>query len=152
MRDCEDLAMPEITGRLEITLSVRDPAHSAGWYARLLGMRQTYDHTSDDGSMRYICLVDPRSGFVLCLVGHAANTGEEFSEFRTGLDHLEFVVARRVDLVEWANRLDELGVEHSGVKELDYTPNSMVTFRDPDNIQLEFFWRAPPARGDLTVS
>jgi hypothetical protein len=31
--------MPEITGRLEITLSVRDPAHSAGWYARLLGMR-----------------------------------------------------------------------------------------------------------------
>ncbi len=24
--------------------------------------------------------------------------------------------------------------------------NSMLTFRDPDNIQLEFFWRAPPAR------
>jgi catechol-2,3-dioxygenase len=82
---------------------------------------------------------------VLCLVGHAANRGESFSEFRTGLDHLEFLVARREDLDEWADRLNELGVEHSGVKELDYSPNAMITLRDPDNIQLEFFWRAPPA-------
>jgi catechol 2,3-dioxygenase-like lactoylglutathione lyase family enzyme len=148
LRGCEDLAMPEITGRLEITLSVRDPVRSAGWYSQLLGMRQTYDHTSDDGRMRYICLIEPRSEFVLCLVGHAANPGEKFSEFRTGLDHLEFVVARRDDLGEWASRLDQMSVEHSGVKEFDYTPNAMLTFRDPDNIQLEFFWRAPPAPGD----
>ncbi|MGI8763961.1 MAG: hypothetical protein ACR2LO_08140 [Ilumatobacteraceae bacterium] len=38
---------------------------------------------------------------------------------------------------------DELGIPHSDVKELDYTPNAMLTFRDPDNIQLEFVWRAP---------
>ncbi len=38
---------------------------------------------------------------------------------------------------------DELGIAHSDVKELDYTPNAMLTFRDPDNIQLEFLWRAP---------
>jgi catechol 2,3-dioxygenase-like lactoylglutathione lyase family enzyme len=85
LSDWEDLAVPEITGRLEITLSVRDPARSAGWYSQLLGMHQTYDHTSDDGRMRYICLVEPRSELVLYLVGHAANPGEEFSEFRTGL-------------------------------------------------------------------
>jgi catechol 2,3-dioxygenase-like lactoylglutathione lyase family enzyme len=139
--------VPEITGRLEITLSVRDPARSADWYAQLIGMRQTYDHTSDDGRMRYVCLVEPRSELVLCLVGHAANPGEEFSELRTGLDHLEFLVARRDTLAEWADRLDEMGVEHSGVKELDHTPNAMLTFRDPDNIQLEFFWRAPPTPG-----
>ncbi len=36
------------------------------------------------------------------------------------------------------------GSRHSGVKELEYTPNAMLTFRDPDDIQLEFFWRAPP--------
>lgn len=136
--------MPAITGRLEITLSVSDPPRSAAWYAELLGMRQTYDHTSDDGHMRYICLVEPSSGFVLCLVGHSSNPGEEFSEFRTGLDHLEFVVAERDDLTGWASKLDDLGVRHSGVKEFDYTRNAMLTFRDPDNIQLEFFWRAPP--------
>jgi catechol 2,3-dioxygenase-like lactoylglutathione lyase family enzyme len=137
--------VPAITGRLEITLSVRDPARSAAWYSRLLDMRQTYDHTSDDGRMRYVCLVEPHSRLVLCLVGHAGNPGDEFSELRTGLDHLEFLVARREDLVDWASRLDEMGVEHSGVKELSYTPNAMLTFRDPDNIQLEFFWQAPPA-------
>jgi glyoxylase I family protein len=80
---------------------------------------------------------------VLCFVGHATNPGDPFSEFRTGLDHLEFLVARQADLHEWAERLDELGIAHSGVKELPYTRNAMLTFRDPDNIQLEFFWRAP---------
>ncbi|MGB5758573.1 MAG: VOC family protein [Acidimicrobiales bacterium] len=135
--------MPSITGRLEITLSVRDPQRSAAWYCELLGMQQTYDHTSDDQRMRYICLVEPISEFVLCLVGHAGNPGDEFDEHRTGLDHLEFVVAQRDDLLEWAARLDDMGVVHSGVKEFDYTSNSMLTFRDPDNIQLEFFWRAP---------
>ena len=142
---CKTPAMPSITGRLEITLSVREPALSADWYTRLLDMRQTYDHTSDDGRMRYVCLREPNSELVLCLVGHASNPGEDFSEFRSGLDHLEFLVDRREELWEWATRLDEMGVPHSGVKELDYSPNAMLTFRDPDNIQLEFFWRAPPA-------
>ncbi|HEY1650693.1 MAG TPA: VOC family protein [Acidimicrobiales bacterium] len=137
--------MPAITGRLEVNLTVRDPAASAEWYSALLGLEEHYDFTSDDGALRYIALVEPSSQLVLCLVGHAANPGEEFSEFRTGLDHLEFLVARRADLDEWADRLDELGVEHSGVKELDYTPNAMLTLRDPDNIALEFFWRAPAA-------
>ena len=136
--------MPDITGRTEITLSVRDVQLSADWYRRLLDMSQTYDHMSDDGRMRYICLIEPKTGFVLCLVGHADNDGSEFREFRTGLDHLEFLVAEHTDLTDWVPRLDEMGIKHSGIKDLDYTPNAMLTFRDPDNIQLEFFWRAPP--------
>lgn len=139
--------MPAITGRLEVNLSVRDPVSSAEWYARLLGMRRRYDHTSDDGRMRSVCLVEPNSELVLCLVGHDANPGDEFNEFRTGLDHLEFIVEWREDLVEWADRLDELRIPHSGVKDLDYTTNAMLTFRDPDNIQLEFFWRDPSTKG-----
>ena len=106
-------------------------------------MQQRYDFTSEDHRLHYICLVEPSSELTLCLVGHAANPGEAFSEFRTGLDHLEFLVDRRGDLEEWADRLDELEIPHSGVRQLDYTPNAMLTFRDPDNIQLEFFWRAP---------
>ena len=135
--------MPSISGRLEVNLSVRDPVRSAAWYTQVLGMQQRYDFVSADGRMGYICLVEPSSELVLCLVGHATNSGEAFSEFRTGLDHLEFLVERRDDLQEWADRLDELGIPHSGVKDPDYTPNAMLTFRDPDNIQLEFFWRAP---------
>jgi hypothetical protein len=30
--------------------------------------------------MRYVCLFDPSSSLVLCLVGHVENAGEPFSE------------------------------------------------------------------------
>lgn len=134
--------MPHLTGRVEVNLSVRDPARSVEWYAAVFGMAPLYDHDPGDGRPSYSCLVDDASGFVLCLVGHADNPGDAFSEQRTGLDHLEFLVDGRADLDEWAARLDELGIEHSGVKQPSYTRNAMLTFRDPDNIQLEFFWRA----------
>ncbi|HXL88115.1 MAG TPA: hypothetical protein VN969_03880 [Streptosporangiaceae bacterium] len=43
-------------------------------------------------------------------------------------------------------RLDELGITHSGIKGPSYTSNAMITFRDPDNIQLEFFFQSPAPR------
>jgi glyoxylase I family protein len=135
--------MPSISGRVEVNLTVRDPGTSASWYSALLDLEVLYDFTGSDQRMRYIALIEPKTQLVLCLVGHATNTGEPFSELHTGLDHLEFLVDRREDLDEWAEKLDRLGIEHSGVKEPGYTRNAMVTFRDPDDIQLEFFWRSP---------
>ena len=44
-------------------------------------------------------------------------------------------------LDDWLVRLDELGVAHSDIKHAHY--GSGISFRDPDNIALEFF--APPA-------
>jgi catechol 2,3-dioxygenase-like lactoylglutathione lyase family enzyme len=132
-----------MSGRIEVNLTVRDPARSAAWYRELLGLEQRYDHTSDDGQLRYVVVQDLSIGFILGLVGHAANSGAAFDETTTGLDHLEFLVDQREDLDEWASRLDELGIAHSGIKDLEHTPNRMLTFRDPDNIQLEFLWRAP---------
>jgi hypothetical protein len=52
-------------------------------------------------------------------------------------------VVGRADLDVWASRLDELGIEHSGVIDTDGPlPYSVVDFRDPDNIQLELFHMA----------
>ena len=48
--------------------------------------------------------------------------------------------ADRAELETWARRLDELGVEHGGIKDASY--GSGVSFRDPDGIALEFF--CPP--------
>ncbi len=96
-----------------------------------------------DVPMGYVCLREPTTDLEVCLVHHAANPGDPFSEFRTGLDHLEFFVANRTDLDDWVEHLDVLGVPHSGISQPSYTPNAMLTLRDPDNIQLEFFWRAP---------
>jgi hypothetical protein len=35
------------------------------------------------------------------------------------------------------DRLDDLGIAHSGIVDADY--GSALAFRDPDNIALEFF-------------
>lgn len=136
-------SVPSISGRVEVNLTVSDPATSAAWYGELLDLEVLYDFAGDDGGMHYIALVEPNSHLVLCFVGHQQHFGERFSEFRTGLDHLEFLVDRLEDLSEWAEKLNGLGIPHSGVKQPEYTQNAMLTFRDPDNIQLEFFWRAP---------
>jgi glyoxylase I family protein len=135
--------VPSISGRVEVNLTVRDPASSAAWYSELLGLEELYDFTGEGGRMRYIALIEPNTEFVLCLVGHQMHSGERFSEFRTGLDHLEFLVDRKDDLDEWEEKLNRLQIPNSGVKQPEHTRNAMLTFRDPDNIQLEFFWRAP---------
>jgi len=135
--------MPSISGRVEVNLTVSDPETSASWYSTLLDLEVLYDFTGADRRMRYIALIEPQTQLVLCLVGHGDNQGERFSELHNGLDHLEFLVDRREDLDEWLEKLNRLGIEHSGIKEPEYTRNAMLTFRDPDNIQLEFFWRSP---------
>jgi glyoxylase I family protein len=133
--------VPGITGQVVI-LTVSSAVKSAVWYADLLGMAERGRYVRPDGHLQQVSLVEPRTGLELCLVSHAPDAGA-FDEFRAGLDHLEFLVADRGDLDAWAARLDEHGVAHSGVKEPPCTANAMITFRDPDNIQLEFFWRAP---------
>jgi glyoxylase I family protein len=135
--------VPEIAGQVVI-LTVSDAARSAAWYCDLLGLPETGRYVQPGGRVASVQLGQPRSALELCLVEHGEEAGT-FSEFRAGLDHLEFVVSRRSELDSWASRLDELGIRHSGVKQPAYTANAMLTFRDPDNIQLEFFWRARAA-------
>ena len=60
-----------------------------------------------------------------------------FNERRTGLDHLAFACGDRGELEAWELRLDELGIPHGGIVEADYGFGH--SFRDPDNIALEFF-------------
>jgi glyoxylase I family protein len=134
--------MPRIAGQVVI-LTVSDADRSAAWYCDLLGMDETSRYVQPDGHVALVHLVEQSSGAELCLVAHQSGQAAAFDEFRSGLDHLEFLVAHRDDLDTWVTRLDELGIRHSGVKEPSYTSNAMVTFRDPDNIQLEFFWRPP---------
>jgi len=141
-------AMASITGQLVLSLTVNDPTLSAKWYGELLGMRVLREYVKANGEVGEICLVEPASGLKLCLLDHPEHRGDRFDRFderRTGLDHLEFLVESRQDLDEWVARLDEFGIAHSGIKEPGYSANAMITFRDPDNIQLEFFWQGEPA-------
>jgi len=71
------------------------------------------------------------------LMEYDLSTDGQFDERRIGLDHLSFVVGDRDELRGWVTHLDAKGVQHSGINDTDFGP--VVAFRDPDNIQLEFF-------------
>jgi glyoxylase I family protein len=137
--------MPAINGRIGLILTARAPAVSAAWYQSVFGFEVTGQQMDVEGRVQQICLQDGQSGFTLCLLSHGQHSGDPFNETRTGLDHVEFFVSSEDELDGWASWLDDLGVAHSGVKHPSYTANRMVTFRDPDNIQLELFWEGPTA-------
>jgi glyoxylase I family protein len=61
-----------------------------------------------------VLLKHPVSDLLIGLLQRPANPGESFSEFRTGLDHLEFEVAGRQELEQWQERLTALGIPTPG--------------------------------------
>jgi glyoxylase I family protein len=63
---------------------------------------------------------------------------DRFNEFRIGLDHLSFTAPSETALRSLAEQLQASGVETKGV-ETYHTGNKYVAFRDPDNIQLEYW-------------
>ena len=125
---------PAIT---HVALTVTDLDRSVPWYQALFGSDPVLDE--DTGPFRH----------VVWLVGGTLvglhqfpdlKTTEPFDERRAGLDHLAFACANRGELEAWEARLKELGIANGGVIDASY--GSGLSFRDPDNIALEFF--APP--------
>lgn len=129
--------MPELSGVHHINFSVTDLQRSAEWYMGVLGLTMGWEMPDTEGRGQKIALLHPTSPFRLVLSHHARNDGQAASEFRTGLDHLAFTVTDRAELERWQRRFEELGVDHSEIKE--GATGYLITFRDPDNIQLEVY-------------
>jgi glyoxylase I family protein len=122
-----------------LDLSVSDVEASAEWYQRVLGLRRLRRVEFPGRTM--IVLRYEVSGLVIGLNGHESFSGGAFDEHRAGLDHVGFAVATREELDSWETHLAALGVAHSAVA--DAQTGSALVFRDPDNIQLEFWWSKP---------
>jgi glyoxylase I family protein len=122
-----------------VALTVRDLAVSIPWYEALLDAEPVIDEDTDPDFHHTVYVLG--NGTLLGLHQHKKPApAERFSEFRVGLDHVSFGCVDRNELEKWSLRLDELGIEHGGIKDAAY--GSGVSFRDPDGIALEFF--APP--------
>jgi len=136
-------AAPAVTGFHHFSPTVSDVEASAGWYEQVFGMNRLpiqFPHHGAEEEGYAVLLIDPRSGIVIGLHHHSGNPGQPFDESKTGLDHMSFAVPDRAVLDAWAGWLDKLGVEHSGVIDVDSPiAYSVVVFRDPDNIQLGAF-------------
>jgi catechol-2,3-dioxygenase len=126
---------PSIT---HVALTVSNLDRSVPWYERLFGSKPVLDE--DTGPFRHVVWLVGGTLVGLHQFPDPASS-ESFNERRVGLDHLAFSCANRGELVAWEARLNELGIANGGVIDASY--GSGVSFRDPDNIALEFF--APPS-------
>lgn len=123
------------TGFHHITLNVTDLAAARAFYEGVLGFTVDQDFPGEklrlrfgDGSPARLVLRPPLPG---------TPPGEAFSERRIGLDHLAVGVASRAELEALKDALRRGGV----AADVHHDPlgPEIVTFRDPDNFQWEFF-------------
>jgi catechol-2,3-dioxygenase len=123
---------PTIT---HVALTVSDLNRSVPWYQALFGTSPVIDE--DTGPFRHAAWL--LGGHTLVAINQFPDPAgvEPFNERRIGLDHLAFACANRKELEQWEVRLNELGVSNGGVVDAPY--GSGLSFRDPDNIALEFF-------------
>jgi len=127
--------MPAITGAHHLAFTVRNADRSAQWYGDLLGMQ--VELKGDEDTVQFRVLAHPDSGWLIGVRQYLGREGGAFDEFRTGLDHFAFAVRSRAELEGWEQTLREAGVAFTAIAE---TPiGSVIVFRDPDNIQLEFW-------------
>ncbi|HVW33968.1 MAG TPA: VOC family protein [Acidimicrobiia bacterium] len=132
--------MAEFPPLTHIALTVRDLSVSVPWYQRLLDAQPVLDEDTEPDMHHTVYLLG--NGTLLGLHQHQTPApAGDFSEHRVGLDHLAFGLPNRAELEKWAGRLEELGIAHGGIVDAHY--GSGVSFRDPDNIALEFF--CPPS-------
>lgn len=115
-----------------VALSVTDIDRSGPWYVDLFGFNKVAEFT--DPPLQIYLTPD---GQALDLRQDPAVREEPFDQANVGLDHLAFVCLDRAELDEWLERLNELGVDHSGIEESPFGLH--LNFRDPDGIALEFY-------------
>jgi catechol 2,3-dioxygenase-like lactoylglutathione lyase family enzyme len=131
--------MAEITGIHHLALTVRDLEKSGAWYEDLFGLTKIMEMEEPPGRP-IVLYMHPGSQLMIGLHAHDENDGGDFSEFRSGLDHVGFAVDSRAELEAWRVRIEERSIDHSPIADRPY--GSVLVFRDPDNIQLELY--APP--------
>ena len=126
--------MPKFPAIAHVALTVSDLDRSRTWYQRLFGSDPVLDQ--DTGPFHQVAW--SVSGALVAIIWFPdLHSSEPFDERRPGLDHLSFACSSRSELEAWERRLNELDVPNGGVVDASY--GSVLSFRDPDNIALEFF-------------
>jgi glyoxylase I family protein len=121
-----------VTGVHHLTLRVRDLAASARFYEEALGIPDLRL-----GDRCRLLVGDTIVVLRESLPGTPAD--DRFSEARIGLDHLSFRIETASELEKLAQRLRELGAEVGKPEHDPHGGGIGLAFRDPDNIQLEFY-------------
>jgi glyoxylase I family protein len=108
------MELPGLNGFGHIDLTVSDADRSVRWWEEVMGFRLVHARERPDFKL---CRVIHESGFFIGLMQHRNGVADRFNERAVGLDYLALRVPDRAALEAWAKRLDDLGVENSGVQD-----------------------------------
>ncbi len=137
-----------------LRLTVTDVERSRQFYTGLLGFEVAVESPPpDDPSAAGVFAV--LFGGVVMIRGNLlmglrpmAPAGDRFNPDRVGLDHLSFSVPGRADLEDAVRLFDEHGVTHGEITTLASFGIDVLSFEDPDGVQLELTTPvAQPATG-----
>ena len=126
-----------------LRLTVTDIQRSRDFYTGLLGFQIAAESPPDSDpsapevfKVLFGGVVMMRGNLVLGL-RPMAPAGDRFNPDRVGLDHLSFSVPGRDDLEQAARLLDEHGVTRGEITSLPSFGIDVLSFEDPDGVQLE---------------
>lgn len=130
-----------------VRLTVTNVARSSSFYTEILGFDLAIDGPPPEDSPDHdMAVANLQGGVVLTGAGmllglrpadEQRQPGDQFDPFRVGLDHLSFSVRDRDQLVTCAEILDQNDVAHGPVIDLQPFGIAVLSFKDPDGIQLE---------------
>ena len=126
-----------------LRLTVTDVERSRRFYTTLLGFEVVAESPpSDDPAAAAVFKVlfggvVMSRGSLLLGLRPMAPPGDRFDPDRVGLDHLSFSVASHDDLQQAVRLLDEQGVRHGEIAGLPSFGIDVLSFEDPDGVQLE---------------
>src|SRR6202161_3072139 len=126
-----------------LRLTVTDVQRSREFYTSLLGF-QIAAESPPPGDPAAAQALRVLFGGVVMIRGSRvmglrpmAPEGDRFDPDRVGLDHLSFGVASREDLEQAVRLLEEHGVKHGEIASLPSFGIDVLSFEDPDGVQLE---------------
>ncbi len=125
----------QTSGLNHVILTVSNAERARAFYGDLLGFETKLMQEGADGGFYFVA----GNVSVFVFASHRPVPNDRFSEFRIGLDHLSFSAPSKAALDELAGKLIAAGVDTKGVEQFAPTGNYYMAFRDPDNIQLEYW-------------
>ena len=137
------MALVSSSGYSHVRITVTDIARSKAFYDQVFGWPVAIDRS---GSVDEPGVKDSPEQFFGgtvyqtpqgTLFGVRPVGDVRFDPDRTGLDHVSFAVSSRADLESAASALSGAGIEHGEVTDLADAGMSILSFQDPDDINIE---------------
>jgi glyoxylase I family protein len=137
------MALIDSTGFAHVRLTVTDIARSKAFYDQVFGWPTAVDASDSVNEPGVKESPEKFYGGTVyqtpqgTLFGLRPVGSTEFDADHTGLDHVSFAVASRADLESAATALAEAGITCGEVKDLADAGIAILSFQDPDDINVE---------------